>query len=57
MDTNWIEYKCKSGETLFIYNKVTGEHKWPTDVSKEKQCTRVVFRQPCKEIDQIVSTS
>ena len=30
MDTNWIEYKCKSGQTLFIYNKVTGEHKWPT---------------------------
>ncbi|KXJ13663.1 oocyte zinc finger protein XlCOF6.1 [Exaiptasia diaphana] len=29
MDSNWIEYKCNSGLTLFIYNKVTGEHKWP----------------------------
>ncbi|KXJ23227.1 zinc finger protein 23 [Exaiptasia diaphana] len=26
----WIEYKCKSGQTLFIYNKLTGEHKWLT---------------------------
>ncbi|KAK3749197.1 hypothetical protein QZH41_014657 [Actinostola sp. cb2023] len=30
MDTEWTEYQCKSGQTLFIYNKVTGEHKWTT---------------------------
>ena len=30
VQTDWIEYSCKSGETLFIYNKRTGEHKWPT---------------------------
>lgn len=29
MDSSWVEYKCNSGQTLFIYNKVTGEHKWP----------------------------
>jgi len=29
MDTEWTEYQCKSGQTRFIYNKVTGEHKWP----------------------------
>ena len=30
MGTEWTDYRCKSGQTLFIYNKVTGEHKWPT---------------------------
>jgi len=29
MEDNWIEYQCKSGQTMFVYNKVTGEHKWP----------------------------
>jgi len=29
MEKNWIAYRCMSGETLFIYNKETGEHKWP----------------------------
>jgi len=28
-EDDWINYKCKSGETIFLYNKVTGEHKWP----------------------------
>jgi len=28
---DWIEYQCKSGQTIFLYNKVTGEHKWPPE--------------------------
>jgi len=28
MDQKWIEYHCKSGQPLFLYNKITGEHKW-----------------------------
>ncbi|XP_020909164.1 zinc finger protein 583 isoform X2 [Exaiptasia diaphana] len=52
MDTNWIEYKCKSGQTLFIYNKVTGEHKWPTgECSAEENCVMigqpVVYKEVC----------
>ncbi|KXJ22642.1 hypothetical protein AC249_AIPGENE26618 [Exaiptasia diaphana] len=30
LDT-WIEYKSIYGNTLFIYNKATGEHKWPSE--------------------------
>lgn len=26
---NWLEYRCKAGEILFYYNKVTSEHKYP----------------------------
>ncbi|KXJ21634.1 hypothetical protein AC249_AIPGENE17999 [Exaiptasia diaphana] len=51
MDTDWVEYKCKSGETLFIYNKVTGEHKWPTDDSADETCIMigqpVVYKEWC----------
>jgi len=28
-EEDWINYKCKSGQTIFLYNKITGEHKWP----------------------------
>jgi len=28
MGKDWIEYQCKAGQTLFVYNKETGEHKW-----------------------------
>jgi len=28
MGKDWIEYQCKSGQTMFVYNKVTGEHRW-----------------------------
>jgi len=28
-ESDWIAYKCKSGQTIFLYNKVTGVHKWP----------------------------
>jgi len=28
-EDDWIKYKCKSGQTIFLYNKVTGVHKWP----------------------------
>ncbi|XP_020903266.1 zinc finger protein 572 [Exaiptasia diaphana] len=43
MDDIWIEYKCKSGQTLFIYNKLTGEHKW-TSEEKNKSVTFKEFR-------------
>lgn len=26
---NWIEYRCKAGEVLFYYNKITSEHRYP----------------------------
>ncbi|KXJ24466.1 Gastrula zinc finger protein XlCGF8.2DB [Exaiptasia diaphana] len=44
MDTKWIEYKCKSGQTLYYYNKLTGERKWPSYVNR---CTylRVFFEE------------
>ena len=29
MDNEWTEYMSKYGEVLFLYNKRTGEHKWP----------------------------
>lgn len=29
----WAEYKSIYGHTLFIYNKITGEHKWPSEES------------------------
>jgi len=29
MGEDWIKYQCKSGQTLFTYNKETGEHHWP----------------------------
>ncbi|KXJ14589.1 oocyte zinc finger protein XlCOF6.1 [Exaiptasia diaphana] len=51
MDTNWTEYKCKSGQTLFIYNKATGEHKWPSDGSTADNCVMigqpVVYKEVC----------
>jgi len=28
-EDDWVKYKCKSGQTIFLYNKVTGVHKWP----------------------------
>ena len=34
MDAEWTEYKCKSGEVMFLYNKTTGEHKWPDQFSE-----------------------
>ena len=30
IQTDWLQFVCKSGEILFIYNKKTGVHKWPT---------------------------
>jgi len=29
MESDWIEYKCKSDQPIFLCNKVTGVHKWP----------------------------
>jgi len=29
MGKEWIPYYCKSGQLIFLYNKATGEHKWP----------------------------
>ncbi|KXJ06443.1 Protein krueppel, partial [Exaiptasia diaphana] len=37
MDTKWIEYKCKSGQTLYYYNKVTGKRKWPSYANGKAQ--------------------
>jgi len=35
MENKWAKYKAKSGETLFLYNKVTGEiFKWPYELGK-----------------------
>ncbi|XP_032220798.1 zinc finger protein 1 isoform X4 [Nematostella vectensis] len=28
MENNWRMFKCKSGEVLFYYNMITGEHRW-----------------------------
>jgi len=28
MEEEWSEYHSKSGQTFFLYNKATGEHKW-----------------------------
>ena len=28
IDADWYAYQCKSGETLFYFNKTTGEHRW-----------------------------
>ncbi|KXJ06444.1 hypothetical protein AC249_AIPGENE15904, partial [Exaiptasia diaphana] len=37
MDAKWIECKCKSGQTLYYYNKVTGERKWPCELYTSAQ--------------------
>jgi len=34
MEKEWIEYHCGTGQTLFLYNKVTGEHKWAHDLGE-----------------------
>lgn len=31
MEDQWTKYLSKSGETLFVYNKTTGEHRWPAE--------------------------
>lgn len=28
IDPDWYGYECKSGQTLFYYNKTTEEHRW-----------------------------
>ncbi|KAK3741442.1 hypothetical protein QZH41_014385, partial [Actinostola sp. cb2023] len=28
LDSDWYAYQCNSGEVLFYYNTVSGEHKW-----------------------------
>ncbi|KAK3713259.1 hypothetical protein QZH41_010433 [Actinostola sp. cb2023] len=30
-ESDWVEKRCKSGELLYHYNKVSGEKQWPSD--------------------------
>ena len=29
LDSELTEYRCEKGETLFYYNRLTKDHKWP----------------------------
>ncbi|XP_020910328.1 uncharacterized protein LOC110248169 [Exaiptasia diaphana] len=54
MDTKWIEYKCKSGHTLYYYNKVTGERKWPCSLIGDNQAMigqPVINKDLCTQTD------
>ncbi|KXJ11600.1 Zinc finger protein 560 [Exaiptasia diaphana] len=47
METNWIQYKCRSGQTLLVYNKKTGQFKWPSDKSLSgENSTTVMLGEP-----------
>jgi len=37
-ESDWIEYKCKSGQPIFLCNKVTGVHKWPPGYYDVSDC-------------------
>ncbi|KXJ11613.1 zinc finger protein 282 [Exaiptasia diaphana] len=37
MESNWIEYKCKSGRSLFIYDKTIERNKRPSDAPVEEK--------------------
>ncbi|XP_032234214.2 uncharacterized protein LOC116616261 [Nematostella vectensis] len=33
MSSEWYAYQCKSGETIFFHNIITGEYRWPKSIS------------------------
>jgi len=35
LNSDWMEFYCKSGELLFHYNKKTTEHRWPDCTSTD----------------------
>ncbi|KXJ11605.1 Zinc finger protein 26 [Exaiptasia diaphana] len=46
METNWIQYKCKSGHTLLVYDKRTGQFKWPSMYPSGENSTTVILGEP-----------
>ncbi|XP_028519554.1 zinc finger protein 510-like [Exaiptasia diaphana] len=46
MDTKWIECKCKSGQTLYYYNKVTGQRNWPSYANCSTEDKKGMIGQP-----------
>ena len=54
METDWTGYNCKSGEILFVYNKVTGQHKWPAgleNVSSLDNLQRTFMQNVIKHVE------
>lgn len=46
MEDHWVRYLCKSGQTLFVYNKTTGEHRWPAQHNSETMSNNVNDGEP-----------
>lgn len=57
MEEQWTRYLSKSGETLFIYNKTTGEHRWPAQYNSNSMENNIQNGQRilCKELFNVAT--